>query len=80
MSCGSPPLGADKPAPGALASANDNVVWVGDEDGTGLGGAIGRDAQGVALVNGDTIVTWVDLDGTVNGKAYSADELDGDAD
>ena len=27
----------------------------------------------------NTYVTWVDLDGKVNGKAYSADELDSDA-
>ena len=55
---------------GALASANDNTVWVGDEDASGTGGAIGRDAQAAGLVRGDTIVTWVGRDGVLNGKAY----------
>ncbi len=63
--------GTDKFAPGTLVSANDNVVWVGDEDGSGTGGVYGRDAQAVALVNGDTIVTWVGPDGSINGRAYS---------
>ena len=59
-------------APSALASANDNTVWVGDEDGTGRGGAIGRDAQALGMVRGDTIVTWIDADGHLKGKAYPA--------
>lgn len=67
---------AGERAGGALASANDNEVWVGDEDGTGRGGVIGRDAQAVALVRGDTIVTWVDVDGHLNGKAYPPQSSD----
>ncbi len=59
-------------APSALASANDNTVWVGDEGGTGRGGAIGRDAQALGFVRGDTIVTWIDADGHLQGKAYPA--------
>lgn len=68
---------------GSLPSANDNAVWVGDENGTGSGGVIGRDAQATALISGETIVTWVGLDGQLQGKAYGASgtsTVDGSAD
>lgn len=68
---------------GSLPSANDNAVWVGDENGTGSGGVIGRDAQATALISGETIVTWVGLDGQLQGKAYGASgtsTADGSAD
>ena len=68
---------------GALPSANDNAIWVGDENGTGSGGVIGRDAQATALISGETIVTWVDRDGQIQGTAYGASgrsTVDGSAD
>lgn len=57
-------------------SANDNAIWVGDEAGSGHGGAVGRDVSAVVLASGDTIVTWIGVDGKLDGKAYA--RADGD--
>ena len=59
----------------ARFAANDNVIWVGDEDGTG--GVYGRDPSVASLPNGDTMVAWIGLDNIVHAKLYTA-ELPGD--
>jgi len=56
-------------------AANDNSVWVGDEDGTG--GAIGRLPTIATLDTGDTLVAWVGSEGHVHGKLYGTGEDNG---
>jgi hypothetical protein len=55
--------------------ANDNVVWVGDEDGSG--GAIGRLPTVATFDTGDVLVAWVGSEGHVHGKLYGASAGDG---
>ncbi len=51
-------------------SANDNVVWVGQQDSNSLDGVYGRDPSVGSLPNGDTLVAWVGLDNIVHAKLY----------
>ena len=51
-------------------AANDNVVWVGAQDGNDFGGVYGRDPSVGSLPGGDTLVAWVGLDNIVHAKLY----------
>ncbi len=62
----------------ARFAANDNVIWVGDDDGTG--GVYGRDPSVASLPNGDTMVAWIGLDNIVHAKLYTAELPSGDDD
>jgi hypothetical protein len=57
----------------AIASghaANDNVHWVGSEDGSS--GAYGRDPSLGMLDNGDALVAWVGIDGAIHAEFIPA--------
>ena len=53
---------------GLRGAANDNLVWVGDEDGSG--GAMGRLPTVASLDTGDVLVAWIGSEGHVHGKLY----------
>ena len=53
---------------GLRGAANDNLVWVGDEDGSG--GAMGRLPTLASLDTGDMLVAWIGSEGHVHGKLY----------
>ena len=53
---------------GLRGAANDNLVWVGDEDGSG--GAMGRLPTLASLDTGDVLVAWIGSEGHVHGKLY----------
>ena len=52
---------------GLRGAANDNLVWVGDEDGSG---AMGRLPTVASLDTGDMLVAWIGSEGHVHGKLY----------
>src|SRR5262249_42355689 len=56
-------------------AANDNAVWVGDEDGSG--GAIGQLPTVATLDTGDVLVAWIGAEGHVHGKLYAASDDNG---
>src|SRR5262245_43972897 len=56
---------------GLSGAANDNSVWVGDEDGAG---AFGRQPSVATLDTGDVLVAWIGAEGHVHGKLYARDE------
>jgi Big-like domain-containing protein len=58
-------------------AANDNAVWVGDEDGSG--GAIGQLPTVATLDTGDVLVAWIGAEGHVHGKLYTASDDNGAA-
>src|SRR5262245_13219764 len=58
-------------------AANDNAVWVGDEDGSG--GAIGQLPTVATLDTGDVLVAWIGAEGHVHGKLYAASDDNGAA-
>src|SRR5262245_4468206 len=58
-------------------AANDNAVWVGDEDGGG--GAIGQLPTVATLDTGDVLVAWIGAEGHVHGKLYAASDDNGTA-
>src|SRR5262245_14590849 len=57
---------------GLAGAANDNSVWVGDEDGAG--GAVGRQPSVATLDTGDVLVAWIGAEGHVHGKLYATAE------
>jgi Bacterial Ig domain len=56
-------------------AANDNLVWVGDEDGSG--GVMGRLPTVASLDTGDVLVAWIGSEGHVHGKLYGTAKADG---
>jgi Bacterial Ig domain len=62
---------------GLGGAANDNAVWVGDEDGSG--GAVGRLPTVATLDTGDVLVAWIGSEGHVHGKLYAKAEGSGEA-
>ena len=54
----------------AIGVANDNAVWVGDEDGDDIGGFIGRNPAVTGLHTGDVLISWVGADNLVHAKLY----------
>jgi len=50
-------------------AANDNSVWIGDDDGSG--GAVGRLPTVATLDTGDVLVAWIGSEGHVHGKLYA---------
>ena len=50
-------------------AANDNSVWIGDDDGSG--GAMGRLPTVATLDTGDVLVAWIGSEGHVHGKLYA---------
>ena len=62
------------------AAANDNAVWVTQQDGAG---AIGCEPLVTALLGGETLLTWIGADGHAHGKLYPPGDdtgVDSDAD
>ena len=57
---------------GLSGAANDNSVWIGDEDGSG--GAVGRLPTVATLDTGDVLVAWIGSEGHVHGKVYATTE------
>ena len=55
------------------SAANDNVFWVGDEDGDGNGGVFGSDVDAASLADGSSVVAWIGPDRIVHAKYYPAD-------
>jgi hypothetical protein len=53
------------------AAANDNATWVSDWSGKG---AIGSEPSVAELATGDTLVTWVGVDGRAHGRLYAPAE------
>jgi|GEM_PF-5721972 len=51
--------------------ANDDAIWVGDEDGEGVGGVYGCDPAVANLRLGDTLIAWLGRSGHVQAKLYS---------
>ena len=65
----------------AIASgraANDNVIWVGDENIDGPGGVFGREPSVATLSDGKTVIAWIGEDNIVHAKLYpgEADHAD----
>ena len=56
---------------GLGGAANDNSVWVGDEDGAGAFGSLPSVAT---LDTGDVLVAWIGSEGHVHGKVYATAE------
>ncbi len=54
---------------GFAGAANDNSVWIGDDDGSG--GAVGRLPTVATLDTGDVLVAWIGSEGHVHGKLYA---------
>ena len=54
----------------AIGPANDNAIWIGDEDGNGSGGVIGRDPAVAGLHTGDVLISWIGEDNRVHAKLY----------
>jgi len=54
---------------GFASAANDNSVWIGDDDGSG--GAVGRLPTVATLDTGDVLVAWIGSEGHVHGKLYA---------
>jgi hypothetical protein len=50
------------------AAANDNATWVADLYGAG---AIGCEPTVAELTTGDTLVTWIGVDGHAHGRLYA---------
>jgi Bacterial Ig domain len=57
---------------GLAGAANDNSMWIGDEDGAG--GAVGRQPSVATLDTGDVLVAWIGSEGHVHGKLYATAE------
>ena len=55
------------------SAANDNVVWVGDEDEAGDGGVYGSDVDAATLADGSSVVAWIGPDRVVHAKYYPAE-------
>jgi hypothetical protein len=62
---------------GLNGAANDNSVWIGDEDGSG--GVVGRLPTVATLDTGDVLVAWIGSEGHVHGKLYASAEGRGGA-
>jgi len=62
---------------GLSGAANDNSVWIGDEDGSG--GAVGRLPTVATLDTGDVLVAWIGSEGHVHGKLYATGDARGGA-
>jgi hypothetical protein len=62
-------------ATGVAGAANDNSVWVGDEDGAG--GAVGSQPSIATLDTGDVLVAWIGSEGHVHGRLYASAETGG---
>ncbi len=56
------------------SAANDNVVWVGDENEGGDGGGVyGSDVDAATLADGSSVVAWIGPDRVVHAKYYPAE-------
>jgi hypothetical protein len=53
------------------SAANDNVFWVGDEDGNG--GVFGSDVDAASLADGSSVVAWIGPDRIVHAKHIPAE-------
>lgn len=61
----------------AKSAANDNVIWVGDEDADGDGGVYGSDVDAATLADGSSVIAWIGPDRVVHAKYYPADDAHG---
>ena len=56
------------------SAANDNVVWVGNENEVGDGGGVyGSDVDAATLADGSSVVAWIGPDRVVHAKYHPAD-------
>jgi Bacterial Ig domain len=55
-------------------AANDNSVWIGDDEGSG--GALGLQPTVATLDTGDMLVAWIGSEGHVHGKLYATGQAD----
>ncbi len=55
------------------SAANDNVIWVGDENDNGDSGVYGSDVDAATLPDGSSVVAWIGPDRVVHAKYYPAE-------